>query len=258
MGEQQFKRYKSPILGLVLGMVIGLAVAIGLGSILPWRPVVHKVEVAAAGDLPHQLFKAPGYSDFRNQLGQSVSSKEFAGKVQLVTFMWPGCTYACPILASRMVNLEVLLRKRGLDKKVSLLTFNVDPEESGPTQTKQFMEQYGADTSNGQWQFLSGTQKSVSVVVKQGFHANYEKIPASELQNNLAPQDPNNPYRYMPRMMNSLASGKKQSYEIVSNTSAVIVGPKGEVLYVLPKAYMVSEAAMLNDIIRALHTDKGI
>lgn len=254
MGQGRFKRYKSPLMGMVLGTIIGLAVAYGLAIILPWRPPPKKPDFAAAGDPPKMMFKAPVFTDFINQLGERVSEKDFSGKVLVVTFMYPYCTRACPILASRMVNLSQLLRERGLQNKVQLLSFNVDPEHGSPAMMAQFMAQYGANPNGELWQFLMGTSAQTEQVVKQGYHAGYERIPEMQLEALYASQREKGTYRYMPTMKNPLADTEKPDYAVLHSTAAIIVGPKGIVRYVLGEADSASVAVIMNDIIRVLHT----
>ncbi|AOU99110.1 hypothetical protein BI364_15220 [Acidihalobacter yilgarnensis] len=237
--------------------MIGLLVAIALGGVLPWRPPPTKPDVAAAGDPPRMMFKAPVFNGFVNQQGRAVSSDAYAGKVLVVTFMYPYCTRVCPSLASRMVNLETLLRQRGLQNRVQLLSFNVDPEGSGPAEMSRFMQQYGADPADGLWQFLTAPVAVTERVVQQGFHANYEKIAVDAVDQVFAAQRQNGSYRYMPVMANPLADAAHPAYDIIHNSSAIIVGPKGVVRYVLGQADTVSVAAMMNDIIRVLQANKG-
>ncbi|MEJ2436356.1 MAG: SCO family protein [Pseudolabrys sp.] len=62
------------------------------------------VERARSG-LPKlaDLGPAPQYT-LTNQLGQTVSSKRFAGKVQVVTFLFPYCTTYCPLIAAHLMG----------------------------------------------------------------------------------------------------------------------------------------------------------
>lgn len=256
MGLGEFKRYKSPLTGVVLGTVIGLAVAYGLAIVMPWRPPPKKPDFAAAGDPPKMMFKAPDFTGFVNQRGQSVSAKDFSGKVLVVTFMYPYCTRTCPVLASRMVNLETLLRQRHVQDDVQLLSFNVDPEDSSPALMGRFMAQYGANPDDGTWQFLMAPSAQTEQIVKQGFHATYEKVSVSQLESIFAQQRAKGAYRYMPVMRNPLADAAKPDYAVLHTSSMIIVGPDGVVRYVLGEAGSVSAAVMVNDIIRVLRSGK--
>ncbi|OBS09226.1 SCO family protein [Acidihalobacter prosperus] len=255
MGSEQFKRYKTPISGLMLGGVIGLIVAVALGSVLPWRPPPKKPDFAAAGDAPKTMFHAPSFNGFVNQQGQPVDSSAFKGKVLLVTFMYPYCTRVCPTLASRMVNLETLLRQRGLQDRVQLLSFNVDPEGAAPREMSRFMRQYGADPNSALWQFLTAPAALTARVLKRGFHADYRKIATDQLEQVFAQQRKDGTYHYVPSMRNPLADESHPDYAIIHNSSAIIVGVDGVVRYVLGDANTVSDAVMLNDIIRVLRKE---
>ncbi|MGA7540332.1 MAG: SCO family protein, partial [Steroidobacteraceae bacterium] len=66
------------------------------------------VGFAAGFFLGHVRSKAPRLPDFgpaphytlTNQLGETVSSTRFAGKVQVVTFLFPYCTTYCPLITA--------------------------------------------------------------------------------------------------------------------------------------------------------------
>jgi len=91
------------------------------------------------------LGTAPSYS-MTNQLGETVSSRVFAGKVQLVAFLFPYCTTMCPLVAAHLANLETLgLRPAGMAEKVAIISFDIDPEHTGPPQMRAFLKQYGWD-----------------------------------------------------------------------------------------------------------------
>jgi len=45
------------------------------------------------------LAAAPSYT-MTNQLGEAVSSSGFAGKIQVVSFLFPYCTTMCPLIAA--------------------------------------------------------------------------------------------------------------------------------------------------------------
>lgn len=256
MGLGQHKQFKTPLTGVILGTAIGLAVAYGLAVILPWRPPPQAPDFAAAGDPPKTMFNAPEFTGFVNQLGKPISSKDLAGKVLLVTFMYPYCTRVCPIIASRMVNLEYLLRERHLESSVRFISFNVDPSDSTPEAMSRFMQQYGADPHDTMWQFLMASPAQTERVVKNGYHAGYEKIPVSQLKSIYASQREKGTFRYGAVMDNPLAEVEKPSFAVLHSTAAIIVGPNGVVRYVLGDADTVSAAAMVNDIIRVLRAGK--
>ncbi|TAM60246.1 hypothetical protein EPN52_05720 [bacterium] len=78
-----------------------------------------------------------------SQVGRRVRSRNFRGKVQIVTFVFPYCTTYCPIIAAHFVRFERALQGAGLADRVQLLAFNVDPGGSGPGQMRAFQREYG-------------------------------------------------------------------------------------------------------------------
>lgn len=49
------------------------------------------------------LGSAPNYR-LTNQLGRTVDSSQFLGKVQVVTVLFPYCTDVCPLLAAHLLG----------------------------------------------------------------------------------------------------------------------------------------------------------
>ena len=251
------KQYKTPIIGVIIGTLLGLVAGLLLGHVMPWRPTSKLFQNAALVAPPGKKFKTPVYHDFINQNGQKVSSADFRHKVQVVTFLFPYCTSICPILASRMRNLEILLRKNEINQYVQLISFNVDPENTGPKQMRAFMREFGADPNDPGWLFLTASPAAISQVVRNGFHANYQKISLTAENRAFALQRKQGEFNYMPDMLNGLAEQAKPNFDITHNSSVILVGTDGYVRYIIGNGNTVSARILFNHIVRMLQIKKG-
>lgn len=195
------------------------------------------------------LFQAPAYQGLRNQNGASVSSRDFDGKVQVVSFLFPYCNTFCPVIAAHLAGFENMLAGSPLADKVELVSFNVDPGGTGPAQMRQFLREYGWDPSNPHWQYLTGTPARIRAVVTAGFHVDYQKVadsdsgasPASAALG-VAGSDP------QPIVANPLAAKAHVSYDITHEDALLLVDPRGRVRAIYDQADAVGKFTLLKAV----------
>ncbi len=200
------------------------------------------------------IFKAPQYSGFINQNSKIVSSEDFTGKVQVVTFLFPLCTGMCPVIAAHMANLEKMIQVDGLTNKVKIISFNVGAGMGGATlqqdaqQGAIFMREYGANPNNRTWQFLTSSKKAMSQVVRKGFHEYFQMISLVAEAKIFTRQRKDSTFNYMPNMQNALANKINPNYDITHSSSIIIVGPDGYVRYIYNDADNVSNTMIIQKI----------
>ena len=187
---------------------------------------------------------APHYT-LTNQLGETVSSARFAGKVQVVTFLFPYCTTYCPLIAAHLIGLGHLLQQSAMRDRVEIVAFNVAPGEVGPKQMREFLAQYGWNAADPHWQFLTGTPAQIHSVVTGGYHVDFERVADAgrdsevEIEPGQAPQL---------TVANPLAEKMKPDFDILHNDTIEIVGPDGRVRRIYDDADVVSNETLWNDI----------
>ncbi len=200
---------------------------------------------------------APTYHGFVNQLGQPVDSTAFAGKVRLVTFLFPYCTSYCPLIALHLTGLETELKQAGLQNRVELIAFNVDPRHTGPAQARAFLKQYGWTPSDLHWQYLSSSVAQTRRVVRDGYHIAYEQVSTSEENANAAQQKASGTYMPQPQVANALADQVKPTYDIAHNDALVLVDPHGRVRWIDLHADQATDNHVLKLIRSLLPSDQG-
>lgn len=189
------------------------------------------------------LGKAPQYQHLVNQLGHSVDSSQFDGKVQVVTFLFPYCTTYCPLIAAHLVGFENLLQQAGLQNKVQLVAFDVDPGDTGPKQMRAFLKEFGWNPQNLHWQYLTGKPKTIRHVVTDGFHIAYRKVSNKQEAQERGPQQTPQPV-----VVNPLANKVKPGYDVTHNDGLVIVDPQGRIRKVYDQADVVSNQSLLEAV----------
>lgn len=185
------------------------------------------------------IANAPAYR-LTNQLGQNVASHDFHGKVQLVTFLFPYCTTLCPLIAAHLATLETMdLRPAGLADKVQIVSFDVDPEGTGPKQMREFLSQYGWDPKDTHWQYLTGSPQDIQRVVQKGFSVWYQRVADSD-------SDAANPMQ--PEVANKLADQAHVNYDIVHNDVLEIVDQQGRIRKIYDDADTISPSDLAQQI----------
>jgi protein SCO1 len=185
---------------------------------------------------PPDLGPAPSYV-LTNQLGQTVSSRQLSGKVQVVTFLFPYCTTYCPLITAHLIGLEQLLAGSGAAGRVEIVAFNVAPGATGPAQMREFLRQYGWNPRDPHWQFLTGTPTEIRRVVTGGFHIAYERV---------ADGDDDAAVQIIPgqtpqlRVANPLAEQAKPDFDVAHNDAIEIVDTHGRIRHIYQDADVVS------------------
>jgi protein SCO1/2 len=98
-----------------------------------------------------------------NQDGQSFGSPQLAGKIWIADFIYTMCPGPCPMISSRMSDLQKPLEKTD----VRLVSFSVDPEKDTPQVLRSYAERLQAEP--GRWDFLTGSKPAIYKLSHDGF-----------------------------------------------------------------------------------------
>ena len=98
-----------------------------------------------------------------NQNGQPFSSNQLAGKIWIADFVYTSCPGPCPMISSRMSELQQPLEKTD----VHLISFSVDPEKDTPEVLRGYAERLQADPKR--WDFLTGSKSAIYRLSHDGF-----------------------------------------------------------------------------------------
>lgn len=118
--------------------------------------------------------KAPDFK-FIDQNKDTISQKDYAGKVYLVEFFYTTCPTICPIMNE---NLGEIAEEFKNNKKFGIASFSIDSKNDTPEVLKKYAEDH--DITHPNWHLLTGDRSALYSLAENGY-----KITAQE--------DPNEP-----------------------------------------------------------------
>jgi protein SCO1/2 len=91
-----------------------------------------------------------------NQLGQTVTSKDFAGHVWLADIIFTRCGGPCPKMTELMSHVQKAFSP---SEDLRFVTLTTDPDYDTPAVMKRYGERFNADPAR--WEFLSGPKSEI-------------------------------------------------------------------------------------------------
>ncbi|MGZ8939978.1 MAG: SCO family protein [Limisphaerales bacterium] len=101
--------------------------------------------------------------ELTNQDGQPFGSTQLNGKIWIANFIFTTCTGPCPMISSRMSELQRPLE----NSDVHLVSFTVDPETDTPEVLREYAGKLHARP--GRWDFLTGDKTEIYSLTQKGF-----------------------------------------------------------------------------------------
>ena len=215
---------KRPAKGL-LGSLLGVTVLV-LAGVIAWLwlpPRNGRTALAVIGAAP--------YYRLVNQNGKPVSSRDFAGKIQIVAALFPYCRELCPLVAANLAEFrDNVVQASDLQGHVVFVFFNLAPSDAGPAEMRTFLKQYGWNPDDPAVQFLTGSPETIRRVVRGGYHIAYYRTPEAADVGEARFQ-----------IDNPLANRVKPDFDVVHADTIEIVDGKGRIRKIF------SEGARLGD-----------
>ncbi len=145
--------------GIIWKVTLILIPVVTLGLLL-W---LRNVEVAALRQRTVSSYGTVPSFQLTNQNGQPFGSAQLAGKIWIADFIYTTCPGPCPMISSRMSELQKPLEKTD----VHLVSFSVDPEKDTPEVLRRYAERLQAEP--GRWDFLTGPKSAIYSLSHDGF-----------------------------------------------------------------------------------------
>jgi len=98
-----------------------------------------------------------------NQDGQRFGSAQLSGKIWIADFIFTSCPGPCPLMSTRMSELQKPLEKTD----VHLVSFTVDPEKDTPVVLRYYAQKLNAQPKR--WDFLTGSRATIYSLSRDGF-----------------------------------------------------------------------------------------
>ena len=116
---------------------------------------LRQIEVNALRQRSISSYGAVPHFQLINQEGQPFDSARLAGKIWIADFIYTTCPGPCPMISTRMSELQEPLEKTD----VHLVSFSVDPEKDKPEVLRGYAEKLRADPKR--WDFLTGPKSTI-------------------------------------------------------------------------------------------------
>jgi protein SCO1/2 len=137
-----------------------IAIPIVTLALLLW---MRQVEVNALRQRTVSAYGSVPEFQLTNQDGNNFGSADLRGKIWIADFIYSTCPGPCPMISSRMSELQKPLERTD----VHLVSFTVDPAKDTPEVLRTYSERLQAEP--GRWDFLTGAQSTIYNLSRNGF-----------------------------------------------------------------------------------------
>ena len=148
------RKSRAATLALILFPVV-------IGASMLW---LRHVEVQRLASRQIQDYGSIPPFQLTNQDGKPFGSSNLAGKIWIADFIYSTCPGPCPMISSRMSEMQKPLEKTD----VHFVSFTVDPEKDTPAQLREYAGRLAAPQP-GRWDFLTGPKSEIYKLSLEGF-----------------------------------------------------------------------------------------
>ena len=103
---------------------------------------------------------------FMNQNGETITQKDYEGKIYVADFFFTTCGSICPKMTT---NLSDIQKAFANDPKVKLLSFTVFPEIDSVPVLKAYAKKYNVD--DNKWNLVTGNKKEIYTMARKSYLA---------------------------------------------------------------------------------------
>jgi protein SCO1/2 len=129
-------------------------------GILFW---LRQIQVNAFANRPLPSYGTVPNFELVNQDAQPFGSQQLSGKIWIADFIFTSCPGPCPIISTRMSELQKPLAK----SDVHLVSFSVDPEKDTPEVLRTYADKLRKEPLR--WDFLTGERFTIYSLARDGF-----------------------------------------------------------------------------------------
>ena len=107
--------------------------------------------------------KVPEFS-FTDQNGNTITNRDYLGKVYVVEFFFTTCPTICPRMNRNLVQIQNTFSEF---ENFGVASFTINPEYDTPQILKEYAEKYGITNPN--WHLMTGDQDKIYELANTGF-----------------------------------------------------------------------------------------
>jgi len=169
---------------LLAGASIGTTALIAINLLNRYRYTPNHPAVALQGGIistspthdPPVLLHLPPFT-LTDQSGQPFGQEQLQGNVWIADFVFTRCAGPCPMMTSRMAQLQAQLNEHPDRQNIRLVSISVDPEHDTPATLQEYARLARAD--DRLWRFLTGPREDIWQLIRSGF-----KLPVDDAPDN--------------------------------------------------------------------------
>jgi protein SCO1/2 len=124
---------------------------------------LRQAQVNALSNRPLPSYGTVPSFELTNQAAQPFGSQQLSGKIWIADFIFTSCPGPCPIISTRMSELQKPLAK----SDVLLVSFSVDPERDTPEVLRVYADKLRKEPLR--WDFLTGPIATIASLSRDGF-----------------------------------------------------------------------------------------
>jgi protein SCO1/2 len=124
---------------------------------------LRQLEVNRLSNRPLPVYGTVPAFELVNQDSQPFGSQQLAGKIWIADFIFTTCPGPCPIISTRMSELQKPLAK----SDAHLVSFSVDPEKDTPEVLRVYADKLRITPLR--WDFLTGERSAIYSLSRDGF-----------------------------------------------------------------------------------------
>ncbi|SFU57473.1 protein SCO1/2 [Pustulibacterium marinum] len=156
--------------------VIGLIIIVLIFGFLTVRMISKKVQNDTIVDDDRHMVgmedyiemttmgKAPEFS-FTDQNGNTITNKDYEGKVYVLEFFFATCPSICPVMNQNLIKIQNEFITK---KNFGIASITINPENDTPEVLKNYADKYGVKNPN--WHFLTGDRDDIFELANSGFN----------------------------------------------------------------------------------------
>lgn len=103
---------------------------------------------------------------FTNQNGETITQKDYEGKVYVADFFFTTCKSICPKMTTNLVDVQKAFQD---NSRVKLLSFSVMPDVDNVSVLKEYAKINGV--IDGKWNLVTGDKKAIYTMARKSYLA---------------------------------------------------------------------------------------
>ncbi len=165
-----FRKFRT--LGIVLLLLSGVIIWLFYGALKPeerlpiWQPAMINQELVDESLVDVKKYHTIADFSLTNQNGQTITQKDYEGKIYVADFFFTTCPTICPIMTDNMYDLQMEFLD---DEEVMLLSHSVTPTIDTVAQLKKYANLKGV--IDKKWNLVTGDKKHIYELARKSYMA---------------------------------------------------------------------------------------